>query len=284
MDHSPTKEELSVALSRFRARVESHNREALTRLIRQAEEAQPNYDNPIGPRTPEGASAGRLRYVRNLLGISDRRQNDGDDSRIRINSPSDVLLPQNWDALVRGFDLDGVRDVVNAAERERNRTAYRDGMLAAFDEVEQDDEHEGALGFPKDLWHLAGMVDSLEGHGWPEYRERGRQIRAWEGVGDGAADGLVDGEALEELGWESRAAWECGRGPETICYVSFCRALNEEEYGEGSGGWRWRYLIDMGQNGVEVFNDLVQLLDWYGEVHVPDLEHLDRYTDEVFGS
>ncbi|KAL5872337.1 hypothetical protein ACKVWC_007970 [Pyricularia oryzae] len=50
MDRSPMRQELSAALSPFRTRVESCNHEALARLVRQAEEAQPDHASPTGPR------------------------------------------------------------------------------------------------------------------------------------------------------------------------------------------------------------------------------------------
>ncbi|KAI6081921.1 hypothetical protein F4821DRAFT_248360 [Hypoxylon rubiginosum] len=61
----PTDAEISAALTHYRERIVSHNREAFTRVVRLAETAQPN-----SPKAAKGLAAGRLRFIHELLGIS----------------------------------------------------------------------------------------------------------------------------------------------------------------------------------------------------------------------
>ena len=93
---------------------------------------------------------------------------------------------------------------------------------------------------------------------------------------------VVDLEELELEGWEVLIRWECGNGPETVRYVLYYRVEENEGGNDNAISWWWRYVADMGQFGVQVFDNVVDLLQWYEELHVPDLEHLDWYTDKVF--
>ncbi|KAK7946340.1 uncharacterized protein PG986_010661 [Apiospora aurea] len=268
----PTKTQVSAALTHYRERIASHNREAFTRLIHMAETAQPST-----PKTEAGLAAARLRFICGLLGIA--RPELHQNTEERIESPADVNL--KWPELVRTYALDGVTVGRDDEKREVDRSAYREGILAGLQASDGGDGKQ--LGFPDDLWALMGLVDSLEGHGWPQYRERGQQVRFWDGIGASSAEveqSLVDPAELDLVGWEVLTGWECGSGPETTCYVLYCRA--EEDEGGSDTSWQWRYVADMGQNGVEVFDSVVELLEWYEELHVPDLEHLNWYTDKVF--
>ncbi|KAI2629299.1 hypothetical protein GGS26DRAFT_560151 [Hypomontagnella submonticulosa] len=268
----PTEAEISAALTHYRERIVSHNREALTRLVHTAETAQPNT-----PKSSEGLAAARLRFIRDLFGIS--RPELHQDPAERIDTPADVDL--KWPGLVRAFSLDGVTMSTNDEKREADRVAYREGILSGL-RARDDATH---LEFPDDFWTLMGLVDSLEGHGWPQYREHGQQIRFWDGLGDSAAEveqSVIDPEELDLEGWEVLAGWECGSGPETTCYVLYCRAEEHDGGSDDDTSWRWRYVADMGQYGVEVFDNVVELLEWYEELHVPDLERLNWYTNKVF--
>ena len=51
---------------------------------------------------------------------------------------------------------------------------------------------------------------------------------------------------------------------------------------ESDTSWHWRYAIDMNQYSVEFFDDVMQLLAWYEECNVPDLENLSDHTDDWF--
>ncbi|KAI5923969.1 hypothetical protein F4810DRAFT_666843 [Camillea tinctor] len=265
----PTEAEISAALTHYRERIVSHNREAFSRFIHIAETAEPN-----APKSPAGLASGRLRFIRNLLGIT--RPELHQDPTERIDVPADVI--RKWPELVRIFHLDGVHIGRDAEKRERDRAAYREGILNGLRDTD--------LEFPNDFWILMGHVDSLEGHGWPQYHEHGQQSRFWDGLGEFASEveqRLVDPDELDLESWEVLAGWECGSGPETTSYVLYCRAEEEEEDEDNDDtSWRWRYVADMGQNGVEVFDNVVELLQWYEELHVPDLDHLDWYTDKVF--
>ncbi|KAI0376691.1 hypothetical protein F5Y04DRAFT_265844 [Hypomontagnella monticulosa] len=274
----PTEAEISAALAHYRERIVSHNREAFTKFVHIAETAQPN-----APKTPEGLAAARLRFIRDLFGIS--RPELHQDPIERIDTPADVEL--KWPRLVRAFALDGVTIGQDDQKRESDRAAYREGILNGIRSRHDGDSDVDTthLEFPNDFWTLMGMVSSLEGHGWPQYREHGQQIRFWDGLGGSAAEmeqSVVDPETLDLEGWEVLAGWECGQGPETTCYVLYCRAEEDEDGNDDDTSWGWRYVADMGQYGDEVFDNVVELLEWYEELHVPDLDHLDWYTNKVF--
>ncbi|KAK8115364.1 hypothetical protein PG999_007433 [Apiospora kogelbergensis] len=278
----PTETQISVALAHYRERIVSHNREAFTKLVQMTETSRSNT-----PKSAEVMAAARLCFIRGLLGIT--RPELHQSPAERIECPADVR--RKWPELVRIFALDGVTVGRDDAKREADRSAYRDGIMAGLRVLDGGDA--ARLGFPDNLWSLMGLVDSLEGHGWPQYREHGQQVRFWNGLGASAVEveeRCVDPVELDLEGWEVLAGWECGSGLETICYVLYCRAeedevglsVSEEEDDGGDTSWKWRYVADMGQNGMEVFDSIVELLKWYEELHVPDLEHLDWYTDKVF--
>ncbi|TGJ87138.1 hypothetical protein E0Z10_g1570 [Xylaria hypoxylon] len=273
----PTDAEISAALARYRERIVSHNRKALTQIVQMAEAAQPR-----APKTHEGMRKARLRFIRDVLGIT--RPELGQNPAERIDGLADVEA--FWPELVRTLALDGVYITENNEQRERDRVAYREGVLTRL--REQGDGDAANLEFPDDFWTLMGLVDSLEGHGWPQWRDEGQQIRFWDGLGESVeevAQRVVDVGDLD-LDLECLAGWECGSGPETTCYVLYCRA--GEDGGSDGGGdtgnksWQWRYVANMGQYGVEVLDNVVELLKWHEELNAPDLEQLDSYTNSVF--
>ncbi len=278
----PDEAEILAALTRYRERIVSHNREAFTKFLHMAATAQPK-----APKTPDGLAATRLRFIRDLLGIS--RPELHQDPAERIDTPADVNL--KWPKLVRVFALDGVTIGQDDEKRERDRAAYKEGVLTGLRARGDGDGDAASLEFPNGFWTLMGVVDSLEGHGWPQYHEHGQQIRFWDGLGESATEveqRVVDPVELDLWDWEILGGWKCGRGPETTCYVLYCVAGGDK--GDHGGGnpkdacWKWRYVANMGQYGIEVFDNVVELLEWYQELHVPNLEHLDWYTDNVFSN
>ncbi|KAF2138202.1 uncharacterized protein K452DRAFT_301168 [Aplosporella prunicola CBS 121167] len=272
----PTEVEIISAIDRYRQEVEQHNRRAFTRFVEHAESAGQNTAKSL-----EQISEARQRFLYRLLCFS---RPERLPQSLCIDTPADVFT--KWTQLVRAFELDGVRIGEDGETRAEQREVYKRGIMNGLQDTTteyQDETGEDAeLEFPQDFWSLMGVVDSLVGHGWPQYREEGQQIRFWDGLGEEEGeveDRLVDpediAEQLEE--WDVMAGWESGSGPETTCYILFCRSRDDERK-----GWAWRYVADMGQYGTEVFDNVVELLQWYETLHKPDLEDLDVWMRDIF--
>ncbi|KAI1214498.1 uncharacterized protein F4807DRAFT_130232 [Annulohypoxylon truncatum] len=266
----PSEDEILAALAHYRAAVLEHNRIALTHFVHHADTEQP----PAGSRlTASKIAEIRRKYMYNLLCVS-RPENL--DPSMQIEAPADVMT--KWDAMVRAFGLDGVFASPNTEHRRELCATYKRCTEAELCRIGADVE------FPADFEFLMNQVDSLQGHGWPQYHEHGQQIRFWYGLdeseGDviGPDDDLGGQTGLDDDDWEVVAGWECGGGPETRCFVVYCR---QEQTGKE---WRWRYVADMGQYGVEVFDNLVELLQWYETLHVPDLDYYLNFSGcGIFG-
>lgn len=127
-------------------------------------------------------------------------------------------------------------------------------------------------------------IDSLNGHGWPKYHENDQQVTLWYGLDYSRT--LFDPDKLGLYDREVFTGWEIGSGPEATCYVLYCRAEEEEEGKDDEDAsdtdWQWRYVINRGRYGVEAFDNVVELLEWYEELNVPDLENLKWYSSKVF--
>ncbi|KAK7927324.1 hypothetical protein PG985_004322 [Apiospora marii] len=280
----PTEAEILAALTRYRERVVQHNRDAFVKFVEMAETAQ-----TTDPQTPDHlVAAGRLNFIYRLLNVSHPELHH--DPNERIETPADILT--KWTALVRIFNLDGVIDSKDGEMRERDRIEFKQSMMTELLRVCDGDNGGGEdmadlQKFPNDFWILMSQVDSLIGHGWPQYHEEGQQVTLWHGL-DYSQTTLVDPDNLELYGWEVLTGWEIGNGPETACYVLYCRSEEGEEgvYDDGDKdtNWQWRYVIDGGQNGIEAFDNVVDLLEWYEELNLPDLEHLGWYTRQVFNN
>ncbi|KAK8127765.1 hypothetical protein PG984_008873 [Apiospora sp. TS-2023a] len=153
-----------------------------------------------------------------------------------------------------------------------------------------DNELVAGLEFPEDFWLLMGQVDTLHGHGWPNYRApewKQQQPIFWSGIECselGAKNSLVYPDELPLSGWEVPGGWECGYGREnTTCYVLYCRREDGLPCGkESDTNWHWRYVVNMNQYGEEFFDDVMERLAWYEECNVPDLENLSNHTDDWF--
>ncbi|KAI1399439.1 hypothetical protein F4819DRAFT_464935 [Hypoxylon fuscum] len=263
----PSEEEILASLAHYRASVLQRNHAAFQRFVQHAETAEP--ESGGGEWSPSDIFEARQEFIYRLLNVS---QPENLDPSVQINVPADVVT--KWDALVRAFALDGVYIGNNA-----QRAAYKGGIEAGLGRVSVEVE------FPADFDVLMGQVGSLQGHGWPQYHEEDQQVHFWNGLGEsvdevadrvyGPDDDLASKAGLDD--WEVKAGWECGQGPETTCFIVYCR---QEETGKG---WAWRYVAEMGQYGEEVFDNVVELLQWYETLYIPPLDdQLDVFMGEVF--
>ncbi|GAD98118.1 hypothetical protein MGYG_05005 [Paecilomyces variotii No. 5] len=270
----PSQEEILAALGHYRDRIRQHNRVVFERFVQHAEAAKPQ--KPMGAHR---ISEARQKFMYNLLYVS---RPEMLNPALRINEPADVLA--NWDDFVQTFGLDGVY-IHRTDHQEQLRAAYKSGIEAGLRRIESD------VGFPTDFDVLMGHVDSLNGHGWPKYRAEGQQVRFWDGTGEsqdevadrvyGGDDALLDKTGLNywdgPYGWKVAAGWECGMGPETTCFVVYCQ---HEESGKE---WAWRYVAERGQYGVDVFDNVVEMLQWYEILYMPPLDdRLDCFMSNIF--
>ncbi|KAI1467503.1 uncharacterized protein F4812DRAFT_429807 [Daldinia caldariorum] len=117
------------------------------------------------------------------------------------------------------------------------------------------------LRFPAGFDVLMGEVDSLGGQGgrsatWG--RGRCGSGKGWRRTRLGVACLGLMAMSLSSFVWRgvgTSVELECGAGPETICFVAYCRQ-------EGAGKeWQWRYGAEHGQYGIlEVLNNVLLLL------------------------
>ncbi|KAI0111605.1 hypothetical protein F4814DRAFT_460801 [Daldinia grandis] len=264
----PSEDEILAALAHYRASVLQHNHAIFQRLVQHVEAAALAAEN--ASMSPSRISRVCQRFFYEMLYIS---QSENLEPSLQIDTPADVMT--KWDALVRAFVLDGAHIGSDANRRELFRKDYKNGIETELRKIDPE------LKFPADFEVLMGQVDSLVGHGWPQYRAEGQQVRFWDGLGEdeGEAacrvfgpDSKLAGELrLEE--WETKAGWECGMGPETTCFVAYCR---QDETGKE---WAWRYGADQGQYGMEIFDNVVELLQWYETLYMPQIDH---YIRDIF--
>ncbi|KAI0852920.1 hypothetical protein F5Y00DRAFT_272510 [Daldinia vernicosa] len=268
-------EEILAALTHYRDSVLQHNHTAFQHFVQHVEAAALSAEK--ASISPNRISEVCQEYFYNLLYVS---RPERLDPSLQIHVPADVMT--KWDALARAFALDGVHIGSDANRREQFRRDYKNGIETELRKIDPE------LKFPADFEVLMSQVDSLEGHGWPQYRAEGQQVRFWDGLGEdegGAAcrvfgpdDKLAKQFGLED--WETKAGWQCGMGPETTCFAAYCR---QDETGKE---WAWRYVADQGQYGVETFDNVVELLRWYETLYIPPLDYyigtLDIRMGQIF--
>ncbi|KAI2783467.1 hypothetical protein F4815DRAFT_503402 [Daldinia loculata] len=244
----PSEDEILAALAHYRARVLQHNHTAFQRFVQHVETAALAAEN--ASISPNRISEVCQQLFYDMLYIS--RPEDLDPS-LQINVPADVMT--KWDAMARAFALDGVYIGSDANRREMLRQNYKNGIETELCRIDPE------LKFPVDFEVLMGQ-----------------QVRFWDGLGESEEEAACrvfgpDGKLAEQFrfeDWETKAGWECGRGPETTCFVAYCR---QDQTGKE---WAWRYVADQGQYGTEVFDNVVELLQWYETLYVPPL---DFYVD-----
>lgn len=274
----PTEAEILGALADYRKHVLEHNKKVFMQLVHEAETAEIPEDLDDDEET---VAEMRREFMYHQLCVS-RPDSLAPDDPQRINVPRDVL--DRWDALaaIPELALDDTTVERDEAQRAVSREQYRAGIEAGLREMGGE---AAALRFPTDFAILMEHVDSLDGPGWPLYRENGQQMRFWDGLGeteDAVAERVwtdLDGLKAKagEKSWDVLAAWECGMGPEATCFVVYYRDQEDQQKRD----WRWRYVVQLGPT-VKVFDNVVELLGWYKTFWEPVLEDIDLISGRVF--
>ena len=69
--------------------------------------------------------------------------------------------------------------------------------------------------------------------------------------------------ALAEMeDWDVKAGWQCGTRPGAKCWIIYCRkeAIDKD--------WGWRYVVQPASSSRRVFDDVVELLNWYSTLNM----------------
>lgn len=304
MSPTPEPADILAALASYRDHISRRNHATFSAMVPEIEAADPHdpdlfeYDGEL--------EESRLTYLLDVVG------GDNHDHHPPITSPSDILT--HWAALAPQLALDGASVCRDAAWRDEMRGRYVRGVLRGLDERCRSSSElvSTTWEFPADLAVLLRHVDSLEGPGWYKYREECETVVFLEGwvrtaVGRPSDDQTEErfaalvktpeeidegtgGELAEE--YEIAGGWACGeKGNEATCYVVYSRprenrdvdaGVNENENEEERRRWSWRYVASLGQYGMEVFEDVVQLLDWYKSYDEPREEDWDVTVEDVF--
>ncbi|KAH7123361.1 hypothetical protein B0J13DRAFT_566472 [Dactylonectria estremocensis] len=140
---------------------------------------------------------------------------------------------------------------------------------------------------------LMRHVDGLEGHGWAMLREITERLVFWVGWGtegilethESIQQRVMTGEAildetegLDEMNdYDIAGGWLSGGGGESNVFVFYSRPKEDE-----SQGWSWRYVAAQGQFGIEFFDDIVAVLDWYRDQDAPLEIEFKVTAEDVF--
>ena len=108
---------------------------------------------------------------------------------------------------MRIFNLDGVVDSKDSETRERDRTEFKETIMAELVRLSGvcSEDMTSLQEFPNDFWILMSQVDGIVGHGWPEYPKEGQQVTLRYGLDYSRI--LVEPDKLELYDWEVLADW-----------------------------------------------------------------------------
>ncbi|GAP84068.1 putative FAD binding domain-containing protein [Rosellinia necatrix] len=266
------------ALAAYREHIAALNYRAMSAIIPQIEEATMKDDPDIFEST-EKEDSYRREYTLQLLGAYLH------NTQPPIERPSDVL--RHWDIIAPQVGLDGTSVHHDSAWRAERRDAYRAAVLRGLERIECP---TGTWALPTDFDIIMRHADSLEGPGWRLLRDTTEQLIFWEGWGMlGCHD--VDVDKVEKsvrngcdiidqtIGideqYDVAGGWTFGSGNEVACYAMYSQGLEEED-------WSWRYVVSLGQFGIEVFDDIAALLDWYKTYGEPNDSDFEVIPDDVF--
>ncbi|KAI0156268.1 hypothetical protein BJ166DRAFT_532439 [Pestalotiopsis sp. NC0098] len=277
----PSEAEVLNALSLYRKHIRDANHRAFSALIPMVEEATP--DDPDWFESEEELEEARLAFIHDILGTHPQ------GVQPPITRPSDVLT--HWDELVPQLSLDGTLVSRDASWREEMRGIYMRGVLKGLNE-----KCSGLATkweFPPDFAVTLKHADSLEGPGWYRFREWTEAVVFFQFEGGSVTEDMVaeqvraPDEITDQLGflkedYEIAGAWRCGdAGDEASSHIMYSRprAAGEE------GDWSWRYVACLGQYGINVYENVVELLEWYKSYREPRDESDWNITDQdVFGN
>lgn len=275
----PSEAEVLNALSSYRKSIRDANHRVFSTLIPIVEAAMP--DDPDRFETEEALKEARLSFIHQILGT------DPQDVVPPITRPSDVLT--HWDELAPQLSLDGTLVSRDESWREETREIYMRGVLNGLNE-----KCSGLVSqweFPADFAVILKHADSLEGPGWYRFREWSEAVVFFDfGYGSLTEDTVAEqvrapDEITDQLGflkedYEIAGAWRCGdKGNEATCHIMYSRPRGAGEERE----WSWRYVACLGQWGINVYENVVELLEWYKSYMEPKDESDWNITDqEVF--
>ncbi|KAI1465657.1 uncharacterized protein F4812DRAFT_105414 [Daldinia caldariorum] len=278
----PTEPIILTALSSYRTHIGTQNYRASSAIIPDIKAADP--EDPELFDSEEEVEELRLEFTLNIVGASH-------DTRPPITHPSDLLT--HWDALAPQLALDGAAVDPDASWRDKMRDVYKQGVLRGLNE-----RCTGTVTtweFPSDLAVVLQHVDSLEGPGWYKYRDNHKTLIFFEGwvrnrgMGDLTEEIVLEqvrtaGEIIErtvglEDEYEIAGGWVCSeKGNEATCYVVYSRPQDADR----EQRWSWRYVASLGQFGTHVFENIVELLEWYQSYEeIPEVDW-SVSAEEVF--
>ncbi|KAI1771873.1 hypothetical protein F4818DRAFT_193155 [Hypoxylon cercidicola] len=258
------------ALAAYREHIGGNNHRVMSALIPQIESV--DMDEPDIFESPEEEEGARLGYVSTLLGIPEG------NTQPPIERPSDVL--EYWDVLAPQLALDGASVHPDPVYRTAKRKAYTSAVLRGLEPIECP---TGTWTFPRDFEVVMQNVDTLEGPGWSLFREQGEHLIFWEGckiddkrMGKKCETGQ---EIMNNVGikYDVAGGWACGYGNESVCYIMYSRLK-----GATDQDWSWRYVANLGQFGIEIFDDVKAVLGWYQGLVEPTESDFEITAEEVF--
>lgn len=79
--------------------------------------------------------------------------------------------------------------------------------------------------------------------------------------------------------YEIAGGWVCGeKGKEVACYAVYGRPRGAGE----DRDWSWYYVACLGQFGTQVFDNVVDLLEWYKSYGEPHEDEWSVSAEEIF--
>lgn len=276
----PTESDILAALCRYRTHIAEVTHRAMLAIIPVVKEAR--LERTYSRVPAEEEEERRFKYLDRLIALPEG------NTQPPIERPSDVH--EHWDLIASQVSLDGTTVNADPEWRAAKREMYRSGILEGLRHLECP---TGQWALPPDFEILMQHVDGLEGHGWAMLRERTERLIFWVGWG---SEGILEtyeliqqrvmtGEAIldeteghdEMNDYDIAGGWLFGGGGESGVYVIYCRPIEDE-----SEGWSWRYVAAQGQFGIEIFDNIIAVLDWYKEQEEPVEVELKINAENVF--
>ncbi|KAH7153578.1 hypothetical protein EDB81DRAFT_791628 [Dactylonectria macrodidyma] len=281
-----TESDILAALDSYRAHIGEVSHRAMSTMIPAIEAACEEDPGIAEEMSEEEVEECRILYLELILGF------DRSETQPPIERPSDILT--HWDAIAEQVTLNGTMVHADTERRATKREMYRSAILDGLGRFECP---TGQWAFPPDLEILIQHVDSLEGHGWYQLRDRGGLVFwvGWGSVGaletyervqrrvmsrqDILAEALLSDLARDK--YEMAGGWRCGTAVKSCVYVVYSRPRSTDTEDKNQG-WSWRYIACFGGSGDYIFDDIVAVLDWLKHLDGPDEQAIEVYAEDVF--